>query len=169
MEISYYVECYGKKEKLIPRCLTINMIMVDFTFHFTEENMTIENSTLVEKMESILKVCFGTVTVEISIIQTRNEPEYDGIERTSRKYRGEYQIWPIHIKAVRQPYKSSGELDQNLMSLLSNDKIACKQFLGTDYDNCWSSSTKKIFNDNGISFLGHTIKDGPKMSVAIDG
>ena len=98
------------------------MIMVDFTFHFTEENMTIENSTLVEKMESILKVCFGTLTVEISIIQTRNEPEYDDIEITSRIYRGENQIWPIHIKAVRQPYKSSEKQDQT-----ESDYIILKQ------------------------------------------
>lgn len=169
MEISYYVECFGYKEKLIPRCLTINMIMVDFTFNFTEKNMTLENSNLIEKIESILKICFGTMTVEISIIQTRNEPKYDEIEIISRKCRSEYQIWPINIKAVRQPYNSSNQLDQNLMSLLLNDKTACKQFLGTDDDNCWSSSTKKIFNDNGISFLSHTIKDRPEMSAAIDG
>ena len=169
MEISYYVECYENKEKFIPRCLTINTKMVDFTFNFTEENMKIGNSNLEENIMSILKICFGTMTVEISIIQTRNEQEIDDIEILSRKCRGGYQVWPIQIKAVRQPYRTSGELDQNLMYLLLNNKTACKQFLGNANDNCWSSSTKKIFHDNGISFLGHTIKDGPKMSAAIDG
>ena len=146
------------------------MILVDFTFDLTEENMAIENSKLVEQIKLTLKKCFGRMTVEVFISENQNEEVDEDNNGLSRTLERNIQIWSINIKAVRQPYKLSGELVQNLLSLLMNDDFACEQFLGVKSNQCWSQSARQIFRINGISFLDHNLrKDGQKIIATVDG
>ena len=136
MEISYYYECFSYKANFDPKCLTLDVLIAEFSFKLPfhddyNDILSSKSTALLKIMEPLLKKSFGAMEINLSCTKIRKGSV-------------------IIVEELRPVRNSVSEVKL----LLSNNKNSCEEFLDEKNCWCWHTNTQKIFRENGYEFLG---------------
>ena len=127
----------------------------DLIFHedYNDFN-SVKSMKLWNIINPLLQESFGVIEVNLTMlhIQLRKTEFEQEVQRSL--------IIDVEIQHISNRNNPVNDISaEDIISLLKNDEISCKKFIGYDESemngkNCWNKHAKQIFSKNNMQFLG---------------